>query len=83
MRETELSPGLEHRHGHRVGKIQAAVSGTHRQAQAHPGRERLQQFPRQAGGFGAEYERIAFPELLNTFTQDTQSACTRTLAYSW
>ncbi len=54
-----LAPGLEHRHRHRVRKVQAALARPHRQAQALREGKALAQLRRQAARLGAEHEPVA------------------------
>jgi hypothetical protein len=62
-RKTELSPNLEHGHGDCVGQIQAAIAGSHRQAQMRLGADVGQHLSRKARGLGTEHEYIIGAEV--------------------
>src|SRR5690606_35186607 len=57
--EAELAPGFINGDGDRVGEVQAAAVGAHRQAQAALVRQRIANLGRQAAAFGAEQEGVA------------------------
>ena len=57
--EIPLPPGLEHHHGDGIGKVEAALAGQHRQAQAALGREFGHHFGGQAARFTAKDEGVA------------------------
>ena len=67
--EPALAPGLEHRHRHRVRKVQAALARPHRQAQALREGKALAQLRRQcdlrAALFAPETERAALLQLVD------------------
>src|SRR5579864_5885091 len=60
--ESQLPPGLVHRHGYGVGKIEAAAVGPHRQAKALGLGNRVEHIGGQAGGLATEQQGIALGE---------------------
>ena len=62
-REPVLAPGLEHHHRDRVRQVEAAIVGSHRQAQALRFRHLREHLLGQAARFRAEQEGIAFARI--------------------
>ena len=58
-REPTLPPRLVHHHRNRVGQIQAAIVGPHRQAQALAFGPALAHCIGQAAGFGPKQQAVA------------------------
>lgn len=59
-----LSPCLEDGHGYGVGQVQAAVVGTHGQAQQVVGAQAVLHVLGQAGGFAAKDQAVAGQEAM-------------------